>query len=145
VRLARIGFDAVVGALADPVRAFSEHPEHVTRASRLTAEALDERRSDVADLVLVDIRNPGEVALGTIPGARHVALSGLLDRLDELDRNAPTVVFCAGGYRSSVAASLLRAHGFADVSDLLGGYSAWINHHTDPQPGIAGLHLTGAH
>ncbi|MDQ4096606.1 MAG: rhodanese-like domain-containing protein, partial [Actinomycetota bacterium] len=43
----------------------------------------------------------------------------------ELDRSRPTVVYCAGGYRSSVAASALVASGFADVSDLLGGFSAW--------------------
>ena len=45
--------------------------------------------------------------------------------LDDLDRNAPTIVFCAGGYRSAIASSLLRSHGFTDVSDLVGGYSAW--------------------
>jgi rhodanese-related sulfurtransferase len=62
-----------------------------------------------------------------IPGARHIALPALLGRIDELDRTAPTVVHCAGGYRSAIAASLLRAHGFADVSDLLGGYTAWAS------------------
>ena len=46
-------------------------------------------------------------------------------RLGELDASVPTVVYCAGGYRSSVAASLLRHNGFADVSDILGGYDAW--------------------
>ena len=50
----------------------------------------------------------------------------LVPRLDELDRDAPTVVYCAGGYRSSTAASVLRAAGFADVSDLLGGWSGWV-------------------
>ena len=44
----------------------------------------------------------------------------------ELDPTVPTVVYCAGGYRSSIAASTLRAHGFADVSDILGGYGAWL-------------------
>ena len=46
-------------------------------------------------------------------------------RIDELDKNAPTVVFCAGGYRSAIASSLLRSHGFTDVSDIIGGYTAW--------------------
>jgi len=48
-----------------------------------------------------------------------------VDRVGELDPRRPTVVYCAGDYRSSVAASSLRAAGFADVSDLLGGYTAW--------------------
>jgi rhodanese-related sulfurtransferase len=52
-------------------------------------------------------------------------LAGLTRRLDELDPHRPTVVFCAGGYRSSIAASTLRANGFDDVSDILGGYNAW--------------------
>ena len=54
-------------------------------------------------------------------------------RLDELDRSRPTVVYCAGGYRSSVAASLLRRAGFDDVSDLVGGYGACL----DAQPSTA--------
>ena len=45
--------------------------------------------------------------------------------MQPLDPRKPTVVYCAGGYRSSVAASLLRQNGFADVSDVLGGYGAW--------------------
>lgn len=125
VRLARIGFDNVVGALEDPLRVFHEHPEHVEAASRLSADAVADCMRAVDGLVLVDVRNPGEVAEGTLPGARHLSLPALLSNLDELDRAAPTVVFCAGGYRSSIAASLLRAHGFADVSDMIGGYTAW--------------------
>jgi len=62
---------------------------------------------------------------GTLPGARPVPLPQLLDHLDELDPAAPTIVYCAGGYRSSIAASTLRAHGFATVADLIGGYAAW--------------------
>ena len=125
VRLARIGFDRVLGALAEPVRTFVEHPEVVERLSRLSAAELDARRADLPELVLIDVRNVGELEQGTIPGARHISLPALLPRLAELDPNAPTVVHCAGGYRSAIAASLLRAHGFRDVSDLIGGYTAW--------------------
>lgn len=71
----------------------------------------------------------GKIESGTIDDARHVQLAQLIDRLKELDPTLPTVVYCAGGYRSSIAASTLRAHGFTDVSDLLGGYPAWTNLH----------------
>ena len=128
VRLARIGFDRVLGSLARPVETFVAHPELVEPLSRLSAEALAGRMDEIPDLVLVDVRNPGEVALGTIAGARTVSLPALLTSLDELDHRAPTVVFCAGGYRSAIASSLLRSHGFADVSDLVGGYTAWAAH-----------------
>jgi rhodanese-related sulfurtransferase len=55
----------------------------------------------------------------------NIPLPELLERLDELDRQRPTAVACASGYRSSIAASTLAARGFTDVSDLLGGYDAW--------------------
>lgn len=125
IRLARIGFDSVVGYLDDPVRVFVENPQVVNMASRLTAPEFDARRAELGDVQLVDVRNPGEVALGTIAGARHIELASLTRRLGELNPATPTVVFCAGGYRSSIAASTLRAHGFRDVSDILGGYNAW--------------------
>ncbi len=124
-RLARIGFDAVRGALADPVATFVAHPEAVEPLSRLSAAALAERMRTVDDLVVIDVRNAGELASGVIPGSQNISLPALLGRIGELDPTAPTVVHCAGGYRSAIAASLLRAHGFSDVSDLLGGYQAW--------------------
>jgi rhodanese-related sulfurtransferase len=125
-RLARIGFDRVVGYLVHPQEAMAAHPELVEPASRLTAVQFDERRNDVPDLQLVDIRNPGEVQLGKIAGAVEIPVGQLPARIDELDSGRPTVVYCAGGYRSSVAASVLRNSGFGDVSDIIGGYGAWI-------------------
>jgi hydroxyacylglutathione hydrolase len=125
MRLARIGFDNVLGALNDPVRVFFENPTVVEQQSRLSVDAFNERISSMSNVVLVDIRNQGEVELGSIPKALHISLPSLLKRIDELDKNAPTVVFCRGGYRSSIASSLLKSHGFTDVSDLIGGYTAW--------------------
>ena len=124
-RLARIGFDRVVGYLDQPYRAMFMHRDEVEVSSRLTANAFEERRASVPGLQLVDVRSPGEVAAGTIPGAVPIPVGELVHRLDELDVTKPTVVYCSGGYRSSVAASVLRRRGFVDVSDILGGYSAW--------------------
>ncbi len=129
-RLARIGFDNVIGCLDDPIATFLAHPEHVEQLSRLTVPQLVERMASVRDLVVIDLRNPGETALGMIPGAREIGLPSLLRRLDELDPDAPTVVHCAGGYRSAIGSSLLRSKGFRDVSDLLGGYDAWSSRET---------------
>jgi hydroxyacylglutathione hydrolase len=124
-RLARIGFDRVVGYLASPLVAMSENPDKVSQASRLTAFEFEARRAEIDDLQVVDVRNPGEIELGSIPGATGIPVGQLQLRGDELDPTTPTVVFCAGGYRSSVASSLLRQQGFTDVSDILGGYGAW--------------------
>lgn len=127
-RIARIGFDHVVGFLADPEAAMTSHPEDVEQASRLT---VDQAESALADgsVQIVDIRNAGEVAAGMIPGARHIPLAELVARQSDLDRDTPVIVNCAGGWRSSVGASTLRSLGFTDVSDLLGGYGAWEKAH----------------
>ena len=124
-RLGRIGFDRVVGFLKNPITVMVDNPERVDRASRLSAREFAGLRNDIDGLQLVDIRNPGEVALGSIEGAVSIPLGQLPKRKEELSADGPVVVFCAGGYRSSAAASLLRASGFEDVSDILGGYGAW--------------------
>ncbi len=124
-RLARIGFDRVVGYLEHPVAAMVDNPDRVQRASRMTATDFAARRDGIENLQLLDIRGPGEVALGTIEGSGHIPVGQLPARLAELDSTKPTVVFCAGGYRSSVGASVLREAGFVDVSDIIGGYTAW--------------------
>ncbi len=126
-RLARIGFDRVIGHLDQPYRVMFMHRADVQTASRLTAKGYDERTRELDDIQLVDVRNPGEVAAGTIPGAVTIPVGQLPNRVDELDPDRPTVVYCAGGYRSSVAASVLRQRGFADVSDIIGGYTAWTD------------------
>ena len=123
LRLARVGFDDVRGALADPLATFLEHPQSIAQGSRRNV-------AELAGETLVDIPGPGETAEGTIPGARLIPLTRLLDELDTLDPDAPTVVYCAGGYRSSIAASVLRANGFRAVSDLIGGYAAWVDSQT---------------
>ena len=125
VRLARVGFDQIEGALADPLRVLLEHAEVVEPSSRLTVDEFETRRRDVPGLQVVDVRNPGETERGVIPSAVTIPLSRLTSRLNELDPTRPTVVYCASGYRSSIAASVLAAAGLDDVSDLLGGYEAW--------------------
>jgi hydroxyacylglutathione hydrolase len=128
IRMARIGFDNIVGYLDDPIAAMIQHPDDTEQSSRLTAASLDERMQEVNSLQVVDIRGPGETQLGLIPSAKTIELSALTRSLEQLDANSPTVVYCAGGYRSSIAASVLRNNGFSDVSDLVGGYGAWQLH-----------------
>jgi glyoxylase-like metal-dependent hydrolase (beta-lactamase superfamily II)/rhodanese-related sulfurtransferase len=124
-RLGRIGFDRVIGYLKDPYAVMFDNQGDVEVGSRLTTNALDERIADVPELQLIDVRNPGEAEAGMIAHAVNIPVGQLPGRIAELDPRKPTVVYCAGGYRSSMAASLLRKHGFDDVSDLLGGYNAW--------------------
>jgi hydroxyacylglutathione hydrolase len=128
-RLARIGFDNVVGHLGEPAAVFVTAPDEVAISSRLTVEQFDQARNSVAGLQVVDIRQPGETGAGVIDGAILIPLTLLNQQLSRLDASKPAVVYCAGGYRSSIAASKMMAAGFADVSDLLGGYGAWETAH----------------
>ena len=127
VRLARIGYDRVVGWL--PVDHLADVPSEVGRASRLTALEFAERRADIANLQIVDVRGEGEYIINHIPQAINIPVSQLGKRMSELNPAFPTVVYCAGGYRSSIGASVLRAHGFTDVSDVLGGFEAMLLTH----------------
>ncbi|MFE6977511.1 rhodanese-like domain-containing protein [Streptomyces sp. NPDC057682] len=125
-RLARIGFDRVGGYLRSPDDALAAAGDEVAPASRLTAAQLREALDGEAAPLVVDVRGCGERSEnGTIDAALHIPLGELPSRMAEIDRDRPVVVHCAGGHRSSIAASLLRHHGFADVSDVLGGYGAW--------------------
>jgi rhodanese-related sulfurtransferase len=125
IRLARIRFDRVVGHLAEASEVLARHPDLVERSSRLTIEQLAELRGLEPGLQIVDVRNPGEAASAAIPGTVAMPLPTLVDTIDRLDRDRPIVVYCASGYRSAIAGSVLRAAGLDDVSDLLGGYRAW--------------------
>jgi adenylyltransferase/sulfurtransferase len=77
--------------------------------------------------VLVDVREPPEVAICAIPGGRLIPLGELPRRLDELDRSAEIVVYCKSGIRSARAVAVLREKGFARAVNLSGGILAWIN------------------
>ena len=124
VRLARIGYDRVVGwcDIAELVKS----PKAVQQGSRLTAQDFVQRNASVAGLQIVDVRNASEFGLGAVNSAINIPVVQLPDRLSELNRNLPTVVYCAGGYRSSIAASLLKRAGFVDVSDVLGGFESIV-------------------
>lgn len=75
--------------------------------------------------VVVDVRGDGEWDAGHIPDARHLPLTELDQRLDELPRGRPLVVHCQTGSRAAIAASLLRASGFGDVRLFTGGFAEW--------------------
>lgn len=121
-RLARVGFDAIRGIVAQPLPA-----DALVRTMRVEAAELRVRMADPDAPLVLDVRNAGERENGAlIEAARHIPLAELPRRLAEVPTDRPIVVHCAGGYRSSVAASLLRRAGVtAPVTDLRGGYAAW--------------------
>jgi glyoxylase-like metal-dependent hydrolase (beta-lactamase superfamily II)/rhodanese-related sulfurtransferase len=125
-RLARIGFDRVAGYLRNPDDALAALGDEVGPAGRLTAAQLRTALESGEPPLVVDVRTCGERAEGFIDGSLHISLGELPRHLEEIPRDCALVLHCAGGHRSSIAASLLRHHGFSDVSDILGGYAAWV-------------------
>ena len=83
---------------------------------------LNERK---AQLQIVDVRSPREWKNGHVPGARHIFLPQLRKRVKELDRAKPTAVYCASGYRASIAASILKEKGFDNLWNVQGSWEAW--------------------
>jgi rhodanese-related sulfurtransferase len=125
--LARIGFDDVVGAVDNVERVLLENPGLAESAKRLPATDVRDWIAEDDTVQIVDVRNTGETSVGgALPGAQLIPLPQLLSHLDTLDPTRPTIVYCSGGYRSAVAASVMRAHGFTAVADMIGGYDAWL-------------------
>lgn len=125
LRLARIGIDRVAGVLKGGMEALAARPALVARAPRTTARALAESLSGKDAPLVVDVRTDAERAAGFIADSVHLPLAQWPRRLAEVPKGRPVAVYCAGGYRSSIAASLLRAAGHDDVTDLIGGFGAW--------------------
>jgi rhodanese-related sulfurtransferase len=75
--------------------------------------------------LVVDVRSAKEHQQKYIEGSLNLPLTHLAERLGELPKNRPLLVHCAGGYRSSVAASILQESGFSQLQELAGGLAAW--------------------
>ena len=126
-RLGRIGFDQVVGYLQHGLESLAGRPELTRNTERLGPDVAATRIA--AGALLLDVRAVGERAKSRIAGSLSIPLSQLEQRLGEVPRDRPVIVHCAGGYRSSIAASLLARAGIGDVSELAGGIAAWDQTH----------------
>jgi hydroxyacylglutathione hydrolase len=102
----------------------SAHRE-LEQVRQLDATQLRDSASD-RKVQIVDVRGPDEWRRGHLPGAIHIPLAALPDRMGELNAAAPIVLHCKGGGRSAIATSLLQAHGMDNVSNLAGGYEDWV-------------------
>jgi glyoxylase-like metal-dependent hydrolase (beta-lactamase superfamily II)/rhodanese-related sulfurtransferase len=125
VRLGRIGLDGVVGFLEDGLLSLRERPERVATTERVSAPLAAERLAATPAPFLLDVRTPHERAEKSIAGSISVPLNHLFEQADRLPRDRPLLVHCAGGYRSSIAASLLQQLGFPEVAEIAGGITAW--------------------
>ena len=125
VRLGRIGFDHVAGYLQNGLHSLESRPELIAKTERLSAPFAAELLSSNQPPLVVDVRAPREREQKHIGGSLSIPLNRLAENLERLPKNRSLLVYCAGGYRSSIAASLLRGSGFDSVSEIAGGIAAW--------------------
>ena len=125
VRLGRIGFDHVAGYLQNGLHSLESRPELIAKTERLSAPFAAELLSSNQPPLVVDVRAPREREQKHISGSLSIPLNRLAENLERLPKYRSLLVYCAGGYRSSIAASLLRGSGFDSVSEIAGGIAAW--------------------
>ncbi|HZE69798.1 MAG TPA: rhodanese-like domain-containing protein [Pyrinomonadaceae bacterium] len=96
--------------------------------AEITATELKQRLDNGEDIQIVDVREPAEVAIGTIPNSIHIPLAQVLNRMSEIDPTRDTVVHCKMGGRSARAIEALKRSGFTGkLTNLKGGIIAWSN------------------
>jgi hydroxyacylglutathione hydrolase len=124
-RLGRIGFDHVVGYLKDGLLSLQSRPDLTVKTERISAPFAAELLSSPEPPVAIDVRAPGERAQKRIADSLSVPLNHLVENLAKIPKGRSLLVYCAGGYRSSIAASLLQRGGFNQVSEIAGGIVSW--------------------
>ena len=125
LRLGRIGFDHVRGYLRGGMQALAERPDLVWPTERVTAQMAAEELASADPPLVLDIRNPREWQTKHIARSVNIPLNHLQERIAEVPRDRRIAVHCAGGYRSSIAASILHHHGITNLIELAGGLAAW--------------------
>ena len=118
----RTGYTKFAGYLTGGMRAWDAAGFPLERIGQMSVHELNEGK---ALLQVVDVRSPGEWKKGHVPGAHHIFVPELRDRMKELDRNKATAVYCGSGYRASIATSILKPAGFNELWNVPGSWEAW--------------------
>jgi hydroxyacylglutathione hydrolase len=125
LRLGRIGFDHVKGYMHGGMQALARRPDLVWPTERVSASMVVEELASDDPPLLLDIRNPREWFAKHIEGSVNIPLNHLQERIAEIPRDRRIAVHCAGGYRSSIAASILHQYGITHLIEMAGGLAAW--------------------
>jgi rhodanese-related sulfurtransferase/glyoxylase-like metal-dependent hydrolase (beta-lactamase superfamily II) len=125
LRLGRIGFDHVKGYLRDGMEALAERQDLVWSTEKVSALMLAEEIASQEPPLVIDIRTPHEWSTKHINNSVNLPLTQLQERIAEIPSDRRIAIHCAGGYRSSIGASILNQHGITNVIELAGGITAW--------------------
>ena len=123
-RLSRVGFDNVLGYLKGGINAWVEAEKETDCIETVDAEAFASVVKSNPEAKVVDVRKDGEYLSEHVEGAIHASLEFLGSLMDRIPKNEPFYLHCAGGYRSLIAHSMLKARGYHNAIDVLGGFKA---------------------
>lgn len=123
LRLARVGYEKVKGYLKGGINAWKDAGKKVEMTHSINA---DEFAKTYQQSAVLDVRNPGEWNTGIVENAKLVCLSTLEKSLDLLDKEQHYLVHCARGYRSMMASSILKKHGFKNITNIRGGMASIV-------------------
>lgn len=121
-RLSRVGYDNTLGYLEGGIEAWRKAGKETDTLTSIPAEVFENAYKD--GIHILDVRKPGEYAAEHVEAAQHFPLDYINEHMYAIDKNKAYYVYCAGGYRSVIAASILKARGFDALTDVAGGYTA---------------------
>jgi hydroxyacylglutathione hydrolase len=123
--LIRIGLDEVQGYLEGGIEAWESAGYPLSRINTASVFELAETLKNRNGVTVLDVRTEAEWLAGHIDGAVHIHGGQLQERVHEVPRDKPVAVICGTGYRGSIASSFLKREGYEQVTNILGGMSAW--------------------
>jgi len=122
-RLARVGYDYTIGYLDGGFTTWKESDQETDSVQCIAATDFAEKFEN-GNLTVIDVRKPTEFDGGHVEGAKNLPLDHISDLMAEFPKSEPMYLHCAGGYRSMIASSILKARGFDNVINIDGGYGA---------------------
>jgi len=125
LRLGRIGFDYVKGYLRDGMAALAQRPDLVHTTERVSPSMLAEELASAEPPLVIDVRTNTEWSAKHLNESINLPLPQLQQRIAQIPQGRRITVYCAGGYRSSIAVGILKQHGITNVIELAGGIAAW--------------------
>jgi len=123
-RLARVGYDNTLGYLAGGFEAWEKSGKETDSIESISVNELAERSQADPDAVILDVRKENEYKSEHLVAAQNIPLDYLNNFISEIDKDKTTYVHCAGGYRSMIFSSILRARGYNNLIDVKGGFKA---------------------
>ena len=125
-RLSRVGYDNTLGYLEGGIQAWKKAGKNIEKLESISVEEF-EKRATSEDLNVLDVRKDGEYKSTHLVGAEHFALDFINDNMNSINKQNNYYLYCAGGYRSVIAGSILKARGFDKLINVEGGFRAINN------------------